>query len=152
MINGSIFKSKYMGGDKIWRSSRMDRLFAIKVLAGKEWILGKKDNKILGVNAKLTFQGGERYTPIDYIESGSTHQIEEDETKAYSLRLPPSFISDLTINYKINKKKVVHEISLQFLNLNGFKNTYYQYNMLTNQIEKKRSATLVPNLRYKLYF
>ena len=44
-------------------------------------ILGKKDNKILGVNAKLTFQGGERYTPIDYIESGSTHQIEEDETK-----------------------------------------------------------------------
>ena len=24
MINGSIFKSKYMGGDKIWRSSRMD--------------------------------------------------------------------------------------------------------------------------------
>lgn len=114
--------------------------------------LRKKDNKILGVNAKLTFQGGERYTPIDYIESGSTHQIEEDETKAYSLRLPPSFISDLTINYKINKKKVVHEISLQFLNLNGFKNTYYQYNMLTNQIEKKRSATLVPNLRYKLYF
>lgn len=152
MINGSLFKSKYMGGDRIWRSSRMDRRFIIKALAGKEWTLGKKGNKILGVNAKITYQGGERYTPIDYIKSGNTHLVKEDETKAYSLQLVPSFISDLTINYRINKKKISHEISLQFLNLNGFKNSYYQYNILTNQVEKKHSVTLVPNLRYKLYF
>ena len=141
-----------MGGDRIWRSSRMDRRFIIKALAGKEWTLGKKGNKIIGINAKITYQGGERYTPIDYIKSGNTHLIKEDETKAYSLQLAPSFISDLTINYRINKKKVSHEFSLQFLNLNGFKNSYYQYNILTNQVEKKHSVTLVPNLRYKLYF
>ena len=33
-----------------------------------------------------------------------------------------------------------------------YKNSYYQYNILTNQVEKKHSVTLVPNLRYKLYF
>lgn len=152
MINGSIFKSRYMGGDKIWRNSRTDRGFVIKALTGKEWTLGKKRNKLLGLNMKLTYQGGERYTPIDYIKSARTHQVEEDETKAYSLKLPPSFITDLTISYKINKEKVTHEFSLQFLNLNGFKNTYYQYNILTNKVEKERSATLVPNLRYKLCF
>lgn len=69
MLNGSLFKSKYMGGDNIWRNSRMDRGFVVKALAGKEWTLGKKGNKILGVNVKLTYQGGERYSPIDYIES-----------------------------------------------------------------------------------
>lgn len=152
MVNGSLFKSKYMGGDNIWRNSRMDRGFVVKALAGKEWTLGKKGNKILGVNVKLTYQGGERYSPIDYIESEKNHLIEVDETKAYSLQLPPSFISDLSINYRINKEKVSHEFSFQLLNLNGFKNTYYQYNILTNQVEKKHSASLVPNIRYKLFF
>lgn len=45
MVNGSLFKSKYMGGDNIWRNSRMDRGFVVKALAGKEWILGKKETR-----------------------------------------------------------------------------------------------------------
>lgn len=152
MINGSLFKSKYMGGDNIWRNARMDKGFVVKALAGKEWTLGKKGNKILGVNVKLTCQGGERYSPIDYIESEKKHLIKIDETKAYSLQLSPTFISDLSINYRINKNRISHEFSFQLLNLNGFKNTYYQYNILTNQVEKKHRASFVPNLRYKLYF
>lgn len=152
MLSGSLFRSRYMGGDHIWRNTRMDRRFMLKALAGKEWTFGKNKNKILSLNLRMILQGGDRYTPIDYEESDKTHQVEEDELKAYSLHLPPSFITDLTVNYKINKKHVSHEFSLKLLNANGFKGTYYQYNLATDRIEKKREAPIVPSISYKLYF
>ena len=55
---------------------------------------------------------------IDYVESEKNHLIKVDETKAYSLQQIPSFISDLSIIYRINKKNVSHEFSVQLLNLN----------------------------------
>lgn len=152
MLSGSLFKSKYMGGDGIWRSSRMDRRFMLKALVGKEWTLGKNSNKTLSLNLRMIYQGGERYTPIDYQASGENHKLEEDETRAYSLHMPASFISDFTINYKINKKRVSHEFSLKFLNVNGFKNTRNRYNMMTNQIETLKEAPILPSFSYKIYF
>lgn len=152
MLSGSLFRSRYMGGDHIWRDSRMDRRFMLKALAGKEWTFGRNHHKSLSLNLRMTFQGGERYTPIDYEASDETHEIEEEETKAYTLKLPASFVTDLTVNYKINRKHVAHEFSLKLLNANGFSDTYYRYNLATDRIEKKKGAAIVPNISYKLYF
>lgn len=152
MLAGSLFRSRYMGGDGIWRNTRMDRRFSLKGLAGKEWTFGTNRHKSLNVNLRLTWQGGERYTPIDYMKSEETHQVEEDESKAYTLKLPASFITDLTVNYKINRKRVSHELSLKLLNANGFSDTYYRYNLVTGRIEKKKGAAIVPSISYKLYF
>lgn len=152
MLSGSLFRSRYMGGDHIWRDSRMDRRFMLKALAGKEWIFGRNHHKSLSLNLRITFQGGEHYTPIDPEESNKTHQVEEDETKAYALQLPASFITDLTINYKINRKHVSHEFSFKLLNANGFSNTYYRYNLATDRIDKEKGTAIVPSISYKLYF
>lgn len=152
MLSGSLFRSRYTGGDGIWRNSRMDRQFMLKGLAGKEWTFGSNRHKSLSVNLRMTLQGGERYTPIDYEKSEETHQVEEDESRAYTLKLPASFITDLTVNYKINKKRVSHEFSLKLLNANGFSDTYYRYNLATGRIEKEKGAAIVPSISYKLYF
>lgn len=41
MITASLFKSKYRGGDRIWRNTRLDKSFLVNLLAGKEWMVGR---------------------------------------------------------------------------------------------------------------
>ncbi|MCD8177579.1 MAG: TonB-dependent receptor [Tannerellaceae bacterium] len=152
MVTGSLFKSEYRGGDKIWRNTRMDQRFIVHALTGKEWTFGKYKHKVLSANIRLTYQGGYRYTPIDYDESGQSQDIEKVDSEAYNLRLPNMFTSDLTLRFRVNKKKVAHEYAFMILNANGFKQTGYVYNLATNSVEKKRSTPLIISLSWKIYF
>lgn len=152
LLSGSLFKSEYMGGDKIWRNTRMDQRFIINGLVGKEWVFGKNKNKVFSANVRLTYQGGNRYTPINDEESQMEHGIKEDETRAYSLKLPNSFTTDLTLRLRVNKKKYAHEFSFMILNANGFRQTGYAYNIVTNFIERKSYAPIVPSISWKIYF
>lgn len=153
MLTGSIFKSKYKGGDGIWRSTRMDKGFVINAVAGKEWMVGKNKQNVFSINARLFLHGGERYTPVDEKKSMETHEIFYDETKAFSKKYHPALNGDISVNYRINRKKISHEFSLKMLNV-GF-NTgmhFYQYNEKSNLIEKKKGLGMIPNLSYKIYF
>lgn len=152
LLSGSLFKSEYMGGDKIWRNTRMDQRFIINGLVGKEWVFGKNKNKVFSANVRLTYQGGNRYTPINNEESQIEHSIKVDETRAYSLKLPNSFTTDLTLRFRINKKKIAHEFSFMILNVNGFRQTGYAYNIVTNSVERKRYTPIVPSISWKIYF
>jgi outer membrane receptor protein involved in Fe transport len=130
----------------------MDQRFILNALAGKEWIFGKHKHKVFSANIRFTYQGGFRYTPIDYEASGQIHGVEGIDSKAYSLKLPNSFTTDLTLRYRINKKKTAHEFSFMILNATGFKQTGYIYNLETNSVERKRSAPIVPSISWKMYF
>jgi hypothetical protein len=152
MFTGSLFKSEYLGGDNVWRNTRMDRGFILNLLAGKEWVFGQQKNKTFSANIRLSYQGGDRYTPIDETVSLEEQKIEYDESKAYSLQLPNSFTSDITLRYRINKKKVSHEFSFMILNANGFRQTGYRYNLITSSIETVKGAPIVPSISYKIYF
>lgn len=152
MFTGSLFKSEYMGGDGVWRSTRMDQRFIVNALAGKEWIFGKQKHKLFSANIRLTYQGGNRYTPIDLEESNNSQGVETDDSRAFSLKFPNSFTTDITLRYKINKKKIAHEFSFMILNATGFRQTGYIYNLETNSVERKRSAPIVPSISWKIYF
>ncbi len=130
----------------------MDQRFIINGLVGKEWVFGKSKNKVFSANVRLTYQGGNRYTPISNEESQVEHGIKEDETRAYSLKLPNSFTTDLTLRLRVNKKRFTHEFSFMLLNANGFRQTGYAYNIVTNSVERKRYAPIVPNISWKIYF
>lgn len=153
MLTGSLFKSKYRGGDNIWRNTRYDRGFTFNLVAGKEWMLGKQKQNILGVNARLFFQGGDRYTPLDEQKTNQSHDIEYDETKAFSKKFKPVMNGDFSINYKINKQKISHEFSIKLLNIGFYTGThYYEYNEVSNTINKEKGMGMIPNISYKLYF
>ena len=81
MITGSLFKSKYRGGDNVWRNTRLDKNYLLNLLAGKEWMVGKLKQNVLSLNGRLFFQGGERYTPVNEERSQAEHDIVFDETK-----------------------------------------------------------------------
>ena len=57
MITGSLFKSKYRGGDNVWRNTRLDKNYLLNLLAGKEWMVGKLKQNVLSLNGRLYLSG-----------------------------------------------------------------------------------------------
>lgn len=155
MLTGSVFSSKYQGGDGVWHNSRFNRNFAFNLLVGKEWTMGRSQQNTFGANLKFTLQGGERYSPVD-VEATLNRPDKEtqyDETKAFSKQLSPMFVTNVTINFRMNKKKVSHEFAIKSLNTTGYKEFFgHQYNIRSGEIEPYRQATSIPNISYKLEF
>lgn len=155
MVTGSIFSSKYRGGDGIWHDTKFNRNFIVNGLIGKEWMMGRNKQNILSVNLRLTVQGGNRYTPV-LEEESLNHPDKEtqyDETRPYSKQFSPMFIGNYTISYKINKKKVSHEFALKGINATGAKDYHgHEYNIKKGVIEAKTTSTSIPNISYKIQF
>ena len=104
MVSGSLFDSRYRGGDGVWYDTKFNRNYVINGLIGKEWMLGRNRENILSVNLKLTLQGGDRYSPID-VEATLKHpdkEVQYDETRAFSKQYSPMFIGNYTVSYRIN--------------------------------------------------
>ncbi len=153
LATASLFSSRYRGADGLWRDSRYNRNFALNYLIGKEWQLGKNQNKILSLNARISFQGGDHYTPANRELSVARRKVVFDETKAFSLQYPPAFTSHFTASYKINKKKIAHEFALMIINLTQYKEYLgFHYNYHTQTVDDDREATFVPNVSYKIEF
>lgn len=155
MLTGSLFSSRYCGGDGVWHSSRYNRHFIVNALGGKEWLLGHRKQNLLSVNLKCTVQGGECYSPID-VEATMAHpdrEVQYDETRAYSQRYSPVLVLHYTVSYKLNRKKVSHEFAVKHINATGTKSYYgHSYNLRTGKIEADGFALSLPNLSYKLEF
>jgi hypothetical protein len=155
MVTASAFSSRYCGGDGVWHNTRYDRNFIINGLIGKEWMLGRNKQNVLSINLKLTLQGGERYSPVDE-QATIDHpdkMVQYDETKAFSKQLSPMFLTNYTISYKMNKKKVSHEFAIKGINATGYKEFYgHDYNIKNNTIEINRGSTVLTNISYKLQF
>ena len=153
MLTGSVFKSEYMGGDKIWRSTRYDREFSFNGVWGKEWLAGRSRNNRFGLNLRLTCQGGERYTSINQEISEIRHEIILDDSKAFSKQYAPFISGDLTVSYLINKKGVSHEIALKGLNVGLYTGEHgYFYNESTQAVENGDVMGALWDICYKIYF
>ena len=155
MVSGSLFDSRYRGGDGVWYDTKFNRNYVINGLIGKEWMLGRNRQNILSVNLKLTLQGGDRYSPID-VEATLKHpdkEVQYDETKAFSKQYSPMFIGNYTVSYRINKKKVSHEFAVKGLNFMATKEHYgHEYNVKTGKIDATDGSTVLTNVSYKLEF
>ena len=155
--NFSLYKSQYRGEDRVWRNQLYDRGFMFKILGGKEWMLGKN---VLNVSAKYSIQGGLRYTPIDVAQmrANVAAGIIDDnpiykDNEAYSQRFDPTSIVDLTVSYKINRRRVSHTIAFEGLNILGAKAPQYQrFDLGTLDVRTDKSGISLPNVFYRLDF
>jgi hypothetical protein len=155
LITGSLFDTKYKGGDGIERNSRFDKGYVFNLMAGKEWQLGKRRNKsnIFGVSGRLNFTGGERISPVNMEASLANQEVIYDETLAYANKEPAVSHFDVSISYTINKPKLAHIFSLQMINVFGSPEFYgYVYNYQTNAIDEDAEAILLPSISYRIEF
>ena len=159
-VNGSLFKAEYRGLDKKWRPQLYDRGYMVKLLAGKEWMMGKHKQNVFNVSAKYTLQGGLRHTPIDLdamkakvaagiIDDEPIYKQDEVMTKQFD----PTNMIDLTVSYKINCKKVSHTIAFEGINILQNETPYAErYDLTTGQLRYDKSGISLPNLFYRLDF
>jgi len=153
MVTGSLFNSRYKGGDGVWRSTRFNRNYLLNFLTGKEWMVGKNKQNIFNVSLRLSYQGGDHYSPIDQIASAEKQDAVYNEYKAFSEQLPGALLGHFNISYKINKARRSHEFALKVLNATGYKEYYgYRYNFKTNKAEQEKESTIIPNISYKIEF
>jgi len=153
MATASLFNSEYQGDDQIWRDTRYNRNYAFNFLAGKEWLLGKYKNKILSANGRVSYQGGDHYSPINTAASIASQSVVFDETKAFSQQFPSGFTSHLTVSYKLNRQKTAHEFALKVINLTQYKEYLgFRYNYQTQLVDTEREAIFIPNISYKIEF
>lgn len=116
----SLYDSKYKGSDGVERNTAYNGNYTGNLLAGKEWSIG--DNKTLGIGGKVTYAGGRRFTPIDTVASFLAEDAIEDMSLTNSEQFKDYFRFDFKISYKVNMKKLKHEVALDLINALGTKN------------------------------
>jgi hypothetical protein len=151
LVTSSIFKSRYLCDDGIWRNTKFDKGFVCNLLFGKEFNIRK--NKVLSINGRLIFMGGDRESPLDIARSIQEKSIVYDETKAFSTRFPSTKYVDLTVSYRINKRGHSSVWSLQVKNVLG-NPMYdgYSYYYKTDKISRNNVVVVLPVLSYKIEF
>jgi hypothetical protein len=151
IATASWYDSQYTGGDGVSRRTRYDGGYVVNLLGGKEWQV--HDKNLLGVNFKLTFMGPYWHHPVDV---PATHQVGEvvyeDSQPFINRHSALESITDVTLTYRINGKKVSSIFALQVKNILGRQYQGKQYNLSTNTIEDEFFSSPIPFVSYKAEF
>jgi len=153
LLTGSIYKSQYAALDGVLRNSRYDANFASNLLLGKEFNFGKEGNKTIGINSKVSFLGGNRYTPIDLVASQNAGFTVRKLDEPFSTKGENVFILNLGLTYRVDKPKVSHSFKIDIQNLTNNQAVVSEYyNSRTETIEKGYQLSFIPNIVYTLKF
>lgn len=156
LITASVFDSKYTAADGIKRNTLYNKNYVFNALSGKEWMVGKNNNNVLGVNLRLNYLGGNRIEPVDRAASLASQDIiygEKNGKLAYSEQLDDMPVFSFGVSFLRNKAKYSSVWAVQVVNILGTKEFVQNYyNIRTNTIEQKYDGIIVPNVSYKIEF
>jgi len=154
MFTTSLYDSKYKAEDQVIRDTRYNGNYVFNLLGGKDFILGKNGKKrILSLNAKTTFAGGQRTSPIDITQSELEGYTIRNESHAFSEQWDDYFRFDFKISLTRNRKKASHTVELDIQNVTNRLNVvgdYYDDD--TGEIETFTQLGLLPVLNYRIEF
>ncbi|WP_342089087.1 TonB-dependent receptor [Dyadobacter sp. OTU695] len=152
LITASLFDSKYKGSDGIERNTPFNNRYVVNTLAGKEFKLGKRGN-VLTISWKLTVSGGKYVIPINTAASAEENRQVDDYDQAFAEQQDAYFRTDLKIGYKINQRRLTHELALDLQNFTNNKNIFQQaYNARTNRVGTAYQQGFLPIPFYRLTF
>jgi CarboxypepD_reg-like domain/TonB-dependent Receptor Plug Domain len=154
----SLYHSIYKANDEKWRNTDYNGNYITNLLAGYELPVGKKKTTVLVSGFKFTYAGGKRYSPADLDSSRkyADYQIKEDSIN--TLRFSDYMRLDLRLGFRINAKKITHELMIDLVNVLGIKNplslTYAPdfTNPTANPIIVNYQLGFLPLLYYKIDF
>ncbi len=154
LLSLSLYESKYIGSDGVERNTRYNGNIAGSFTAGKEFVVSKNSEAtILGLNTKVLYSGGYRYTPIDLSASIASNQTVEISNNAFSKQNPAYFRIDGSICIKRNKPKHTSIYSLDIQNATNRKNVFGQsFDPRKQKLVTNYQMTIIPVLSYKVEF
>jgi len=155
-ITASLYDSKYTAADGIERNTRYNKNYVFNIIGGKEWNIGRDKNKLLGVNARYNYLGGNRIEPVNTTLSTQSKKVIYGETSgnlAFEEKFADIPVFSFTISYRKNKPNYSSVWTLQILNATkseDFANNYY--NIKSGKIDTKFEGVMIPGLSYKIEF
>lgn len=160
MVNTTIYNSTYKALDGIERNTQFNKNYLANILFGKEFEnLGRKNNQILGLNAKMFFQGNQKQILLLRDKTGNLavdaeNNVFWDYENAYKKGLDNIFQVNLSVSYKFNKAKTTHEIFLDMQNLTNNRGKLFEYydESQPNSVGYQTQFGFFPNLMYRIYF
>lgn len=153
MFTTSLFNSKYKAADGQWRNTTYNVNYVLNALGGKEFVVGKKKNNIIGINAKIIWRGGNRVTPVDLPKSIAANETVYQTDKAFTEKLPDYFRIDFGVSFRRNKKKYSWIFAFDAQNMINRNNVAARiYNPETQMIETKTNLGIVPVFSWKVEF
>lgn len=151
MTTASFFKSEYLASDDKWRSTSFNGQFVFNFLAGKEFIIKKRNS--FSIDTKFTLAGGRWYTPIDLEESIAQGREVRPEELAFSEQYDPYVRWDLKFTYRMNRAKYSQQFAIDFRNATNQQNIFMQtFNRNSGQLDTIYQIGFFPDVQYRIYF
>jgi hypothetical protein len=156
MISATAYDSKYRGSDGVLRNTSYNGNYIANFLGGKEFKLN--DRQSISIGAKITVAGGKRYGYVDIAQSELLNEIIFKDSLFNERQFKDYFRADVKINWKLNTKRMTHEIGLDLVNVLGTKNLLsltYSPNLAdptAEPIAEKPQLGFLPIFYYKVDF
>ncbi len=147
LVTGSLFDSSFTGTDGNKYNTRYNSRYNLTLVGGKEFSIGRERKNLFGINTRVLYYGGNRYSEYDFSRGTLT------EDGFFKLQASPYFRTDLSFNYRLNTNSASHIIALELQNLTNRKNIAdIQPDFNTGSYATFNQSGLIPNLYYRIEF
>ncbi len=155
LVTTSIYESFYKGSNGVEFNTTFNGNSTFNSLIGYEFKFkeGKKIKSSLTLDAKFTWNGGKRFTPIMIPESMAAGYEIRDWDNAFTEKYPDYLRGDFRVAFKMVGKKVTQEWAVDIQNITNRDNIFLQsFNVETGQLETTYQTGLLPIGQYRIYF
>ena len=149
----SLFESKYTMPDFEERNTTFNSGYICNLVGGKEFLVGKNKQNIIGTNLRVIWRGGYRTIPLNLEESISQNRDVRDYDHAYESKAPDYFRVDVGVSFRRNKPSWSWILSLDLQNATNRYNVADEfYSPETKNVEQWYMNGLIPILNYRIEF
>jgi hypothetical protein len=157
LVTASLFDSKYLASDAIWRSTAFDGGYVLNTLGGWEKRFnskaGKENVRKLLFDVRMTTAGGQRYTPLDLEQSVEEGRAVYQRMNAFTHQFRNYFRADVRIAYRVDGKRVAQEWAFDVQNLTNRANPFgMQFNRTLGIESIQNQLGIFPMMQYRIEF
>lgn len=158
LFTASIYQSEYLASDDIERQTAFAGNYVFNFVGGKEFTLfadrpGQKTRKSVVMDTKVTWAGGQRYTPIDLEASIAAGETMYDWDKSFEEQFDDYFRWDVRAAFKMEGKRTTQEWAFDVQNVTNRQNPLYQrYNPVNQEVNTIYQLGIFPVPQYRITF
>ncbi|MEX1001563.1 MAG: TonB-dependent receptor [Crocinitomicaceae bacterium] len=157
LLTTSLFESKYTASDGKQYDSAFNGNFTFNALAGYEFRFQQKEDakfkNSLTVDAKFTWNGGRRYTPVLEDLSVQYGMVIQDFANTNAAQYSDFMKGNLRIAFKMVGKNITQEWAADLANITNRKNIFVkEFNPETGTYQNTYQTGFLPIVQYRIYF
>ena len=120
LFSATAYDSKYRGSDGVLRNTSYNGTYIANLLGGKEFKINARQS--ISIGAKVTVAGGKRYGYVDAAQSELLNEVIYMDSLFNERQFKDYFRADVKIGWKLNTKRITHEIGLDLVNILNTRN------------------------------